>query len=988
MKVRIRKKLKKWLSLSLAAMLMTSVVSWSTDVVLASEISDVSEAAENEETETATSEDLKTGLTETETEEDTAEKEDSEAGEDVQKEGDSEEAEVPEVAESVAEGEEQEESIEDIEDIEVVQELEAADVSGNQEALQEVPEDEVMPYAGDIIASGTDGGITWTIDTDGKLTVSGSGDFSSSLWADYKESVISAEVNVTGMASTYEMFYECTSLVSVDLSGLNTENVTDMSWMFSGCSSLESLDLSRFDTRNVTDMSLMFSGCSSLESLDLSSFNTGNVTDMHWMFSSCSSLTSLDLRGFDTGNVTDMSVMFHGCSNLASLDLRGFDTGNVTDMSDMFGDCNSLVSLDLSSFDTRNVTNMSCMFMGCGSLTSLDLSSFDTGNVTDMGDMFLDCSSLTSLDLSSFNTGNVTAMSDMFSGCSSLANLDLSGFNTGNVTDMSGMFSHCSSLTSLDLRGFDTGNVTDMWYMFFVCSSLASLDLSSFDTENVTDMCGMFFDCINLASLDLSSFDTRNVTNMASMFGYCISITSLDLSKFDMRSVGNTEDMLFGCNELTTINAPLNLTQSVETPVVAGTVWRLPDGTEITELPQNLSSSVIVTRHNNPKIITTTTELNMEDVVRVKYVPYSYTVRTDNADEENKVTFSLEAGELPRGLEIYPATGEIYGVPLEAGEFPITVKASYSNPDYEPSYANITVIVKDNTDSDVYNASDKGYELIVPVGERAEDGSNVFLLKQKGDQLFVSAGEFREFIDLWLNGERLVDGVDYTKESGSTRITIRSQTFANKANQNGINTLAMEFRVGGDKSKELKRTAQNFRIDSSQNNSSNGGHNSGNGNGSNSESGNSQNSGSGNRNDIPSAVVDQEEESTAETVIYTVVSGDTLWKIAKKFYGDGSFWQKIYMDNMSIIRDPNKIYVGQVLTIYLSKGDGSIITSPDAVDVESGYYIVKKGDTLWTISKKVYGNGKNWKKVYDANRDKIKKPEQIYAGQILVIPEN
>ena len=91
-------------------------------------------------------------------------------------------------------------------------------------------------------------------------------------------------------------------------------------------------------------------------------------------------------------------------------------------------------------------------------------------------------------------------------------------------------------------------------------------------------------------------------------------------------------------------------------------------------------------------------------------------------------------------------------------------------------------------------------------------GSRDYLLNRISDQLFVSTGQYGEFIDFWLNGEKLVEGEDYTKESGSTRITIRRQTFEKKAKR-GTNTLAAEFRVQGDRSKELKRTAQNFRLE-------------------------------------------------------------------------------------------------------------------------------------------------------------------------------
>ena len=49
---------------------------------------------------------------------------------------------------------------------------------------------------------------------------------------------------------------------------------------------------------------------------------------------------------------------------------------------------------------------------------------------------------------------------------------------------------------------------------------------------------------------------------------------------------------------------------------------------------------------------------------------------------------------------------------------------------------------------------------------------------------------------------------------------------------------------------------------------------------------------------------------------YTVVSGDCLWNIAKKFYGDGSQYTKIYNANKGVIgSNPNLIRAGQVFTI-------------------------------------------------------------------------
>lgn len=49
-------------------------------------------------------------------------------------------------------------------------------------------------------------------------------------------------------------------------------------------------------------------------------------------------------------------------------------------------------------------------------------------------------------------------------------------------------------------------------------------------------------------------------------------------------------------------------------------------------------------------------------------------------------------------------------------------------------------------------------------------------------------------------------------------------------------------------------------------------------------------------------------------------------------------------------------------------------------------YTVKKGDCLWNIAKKYYGNGAQYTKIAAANKDKIKNPNLIYAGQVLTIP--
>ena len=95
--------------------------------------------------------------------------------------------------------------------------------------------------------------------------------------------------------------------------------LNNINCMFYECSSLTSLNLSNFNTNNVIDMCAMFQLCSSLTSLNLSNFNTNNVTNMCAMFQLCSSLTSLNLSNFNTNNITDMSEMFSGINKGCNL---------------------------------------------------------------------------------------------------------------------------------------------------------------------------------------------------------------------------------------------------------------------------------------------------------------------------------------------------------------------------------------------------------------------------------------------------------------------------------------------------------------------------------------------------------------------------------------------------------------------------------------------------------------------------------------------
>ena len=327
------------------------------------------------------------------------------------------------------------------------------------------------------------------------------------------------------------MFFSLGNVERIDMTGINTSRVKNMSWMFhSGKNLYKHIELGSFDTSNAEDMSYMFgtSGMTTTENIDpidFSRFNTSKVKNMEGMFS-YSFLPSLNIRNFDTSNVENMGQMFDTLMNVRNLDLSGWNVKKVNNIQGIFTRLNKIQSLNLSGWQMDSVTDMRSMFTDFSNLTSLNLTGFTTKNVNNMEYMFAGVSKLADLDLSSFDTSKVTNMHGMFNNMGSLNNINLSSFNTSNVTDMSEMFSMTVTnppISSLDLSNFNTSNVTNMFRMFQGMAHLSNLNLQSFDTRKVTNMNNMFYwafmDPEN-STLDLSSFDTRNVTDMGGMFFY------------------------------------------------------------------------------------------------------------------------------------------------------------------------------------------------------------------------------------------------------------------------------------------------------------------------------------------------------------------------------------------------------------------------------------------------------------------------------------
>ncbi|EBF5143123.1 BspA family leucine-rich repeat surface protein [Listeria monocytogenes] len=317
------------------------------------------------------------------------------------------------------------------------------------------------------------------------------------------------EATLTGNFSSYFRNNVFTVLESVRIERSNLSRVTSFALAFYG-SGIEKVIIRDNDYPTAPSLLTtegMFKNCSNLMEVDLSGLDTSAVTTMWDMFSSCRALEELNVSHFDTSSVTNMSYMFYDNRNLEVLDVSNLDTSSVTNMYAMFEDCTSLEELDVSHFDTSSVTDMYRVFNGCEKLKKLDVSNFDTSSATAMVQMFRNCSALEKLDVSNFNTSLVTDMRAMFAGCTSLEALDVSNFDTSSVTNMAAMFSDNEKLEKLDLSTFDTSSVTNMGTMFKNCTALKSLFLDNF--THAASSTDMFTGTISLSYL----FVSHNVSN-------------------------------------------------------------------------------------------------------------------------------------------------------------------------------------------------------------------------------------------------------------------------------------------------------------------------------------------------------------------------------------------------------------------------------------------------------------------------------------------
>ncbi|AFU20228.1 peptidoglycan-binding protein LysM [Actinobacillus equuli subsp. equuli] len=82
------------------------------------------------------------------------------------------------------------------------------------------------------------------------------------------------------------------------------------------------------------------------------------------------------------------------------------------------------------------------------------------------------------------------------------------------------------------------------------------------------------------------------------------------------------------------------------------------------------------------------------------------------------------------------------------------------------------------------------------------------------------------------------------------------------------------------------------------------------------------------------------------------------------------------------------LMAGNIEGISEVKIDGVQIANGEALAGDDEFYVIQKGDTLWEIATKAYGNGAKYKAIVEANKEVIKDENKIFPGQKIRIPKS
>jgi len=130
----------------------------------------------------------------------------------------------------------------------------------------------------------------------------------------------------------------------------------------------------------------------------------------------------------------------------------------------------------------------------------------------------------------------------------------------------------------------------------------------------------------------------------------------------------------------------------------------------------------------------------------------------------------------------------------------------------------------------------------------------------------------------------------------------------------------------------------------------------------------------------------QNEKSQAPSyTTYTVKPGDTMSRIAERWFGSPNKWHLIAQANPLV--DPTQMKVGQALRLPPKDAVQQNKVDEKKQNTARITYTVKPGDTLSSIALQYYNRSGQWRRIYEANRETMNNdPDTLRVGMKLIIP--
>ena len=126
-----------------------------------------------------------------------------------------------------------------------------------------------------------------------------------------------------------------------------------------------------------------------------------------------------------------------------------------------------------------------------------------------------------------------------------------------------------------------------------------------------------------------------------------------------------------------------------------------------------------------------------------------------------------------------------------------------------------------------------------------------------------------------------------------------------------------------------------------------------------------------------------EGATSTEAITHVVKEGETLWSIAENYFLSGYNW--VDVAEVNGLKNPGEIEVGQSLFIPNVPAKKATVTEVAQTNPITGAtYTVVKGDNLWNIAVRAYGDGFMWVDI--AKENELENPGLIYAGNTLTLP--